>query len=342
MFRKLATLVAAALPVLASGSNHAAAEEMCASIPAASVTSVDGWLGRIHDDRDNIAIAVDDGTGNTVERRVDDQQPVASAVKVVPLAAYARAVAAGTLDPQQRVPVTEWERWYLPGADGGAHENARTRLPGDTVTLDEMVSAMIRESDNAVPDYLRDRLGDGALIAAAEAGGWHDYQPPSVLGSMLRLLDPNVTDDWAAARHYAEDPGYRTAIQTGSAPSYGVQASWADTTWTASARQLTNIHRSIATGSFGPGADIARRHLEWQSPPEASDGIGFKGGSLPGVLADAIYVRHADGRVATAVLLNRHMPEPAWRDAMESFSQQKLLLQAMTDPEMMRRLACVV
>ncbi|NNH70010.1 serine hydrolase [Nocardia uniformis] len=310
-------------------------------IPTADVTSADGWLGQICQDPNNISIAVDDGKGNAVERRVDDQQPIASAVKVVPLAAYARAVAAGTLDPRQRIPVTEWERWYFPGTDGGAHEQARTRLPGDTVTLDQMVSAMIRESDNAVPDYLRDRLGDQALIDAAAAGGWHDYLPSSKLGDVIRLLDPEVVDVWAAARRYVSDPTYRDATQSKPLPSsYDEVAAWADTTPTASARQLASMHRSIATGSFGPGSDIARAQLEWQAPPDGFVAIGFKGGSYPGILTDAIYLRRADGTVATAVLLNRRMPETTWQAALNSYSQQELLIRAMTEPDVSHRLTC--
>ncbi|WP_241961784.1 serine hydrolase [Rhodococcus opacus] len=48
--------------------------------------------------------------------------------------------------------------------DGGAHPKALQRLgvtePDASVSLEQMVTAMIQESDNAVPDYLRDRLGD--------------------------------------------------------------------------------------------------------------------------------------------------------------------------------------
>ncbi|WP_024804413.1 serine hydrolase [Nocardia sp. BMG51109] len=340
MLRKLAVVVAVSVPVLAGCSDTGAEGEACAPTPAADVTTADGWLGRIGQDPENISIAVDDGNGRTVDRRVDDQQPIASAVKVVPLAAYARAVATGVLDPQERVPVTEWERWYFPGSDGGAHEQARSRLPGDTVTLDRMVSAMIRESDNAVPDYLRDRLGDSALVAAAEAGGWHDYQPSSKLGDAIRLVEPDVADVWAAARRYAADPEYREAVLSKPVPPYEAQASWADTTPTASARQLTSMHRSIATGGFGPGSDIARAHLEWQPAPPGLVAIGFKGGSYPGILADAFYLRRADGTVATAVLLNRRMPADIWMTATQHPAEQGLLVRAMTEPEMVQRLAC--
>ncbi|WP_280468746.1 serine hydrolase [Nocardia cyriacigeorgica] len=340
MVRRVAMVVATMIPLIAGCSSEGASDESCGPLPAAGVTSAEEWLGRIHESPDDISVAVDDGQGHSIERRADDQQPIASAVKVVSLAAYARAVAAGTLDPQQQVPVDEWERWYLPGTDGGAHPAARARLTGETVTLDQMVSAMIRESDNAVPDYLRDRLGDHALIAAAEAGGWRDYTPSTQLGQMIRLLDSDTGDDWALARRYAVDDAYRATIGSKTMPPFDRQMAWTETTATASAHQLASMHRAIASGSFGPGTDVARAHLEWQQPPAGFAAIGFKGGSYPGVLSDAIYLRRADGTVATAVLLNRRMPEATWASAVTTLREQEVLVRAMTEPAMWRRLAC--
>ncbi|MFE3441638.1 serine hydrolase [Nocardia sp. NPDC059180] len=338
--RRLAMVVAAVIPLLAGCSSQGAAEQSCAPVPAAGVASAEEWLGRIHADPDNIALAIDDGQGHTIERRADDEQPIASAIKVVPLAAYARAVAAGTLDPHEPVPVSDWERWYMPGTDGGAHPAARARLTGETVTLDQLVSAMIRESDNAAPDYLRDRLGDQALIDAAAAGGWHDYTPSTKLGEMIRLLDPGSDDEWALAQRYASDADYRATIQSKTMPPLDIQMAWAETTTTGSARQLASMHRAIATGNFGPGTEVARAQLEWQQPPAGFAAIGFKGGSFPGVLSDAIYLRRADGTVATAVLLNRRMPADTWASALETLSEQEVLVRAMAEPQMWRRLAC--
>ena len=82
------------------------------------------------------------------------------------------------------------KRWYLPNTDGGAHPKALQRLgvtePGATGPLEQMVIAMIQESDNAVPDYLRDQLGDAALADAAAQAGWDDLEVPTLNGSPPR------------------------------------------------------------------------------------------------------------------------------------------------------------
>ncbi|WP_241385567.1 serine hydrolase [Rhodococcus sp. CH91] len=323
----------------------------CASPPAADPSTAAGWIGWIAENRDSVALVVGDGNGTVYEHRADEQQPLASAVKVVHLAAYARAVAAGELSPDERVPLADWERWYLPGTDGDAHPRALERLgvsgPDATVTLDEMVSAMIRESDNAVPDYLRDRLGDDALREAAAQGGWDGFEPPTMLGTMLAMFDRSLGDSeasWDAARRYASDPARRAEIQ--QIPLTGDPFADIDRIQrfgnTGSAADLTALHDAIADGSFGPGADLARAHLEWQPAPPGFAGLGFKGGSLPGILTEAFALRRDDGTTATAVLLTSGMPEDDYAAALGSFAHQELLLTAASDPGVLERIRCAM
>ena len=104
-------------------------------------------------------------------------QHSASAIKAFHLAAYAEAVRCGRLDPDARVTLRDRERWYYP-ADGGAHAQALERLripaqgnaqvavardPSSTVRLDDVVSAMTRESDNASADLVRATVGASTL-----------------------------------------------------------------------------------------------------------------------------------------------------------------------------------
>ncbi|MGH3932944.1 MAG: serine hydrolase, partial [Pseudonocardiaceae bacterium] len=118
------------------------------------------------------------------------------------------------------------------------------------------------------------------------------------------------------------------------------QQRWAEETATGSANQLAALHRAIATGEFGPGADVARRQLEWQAPLPDTVGVGFKGGSLPGVLTEAFTVRREDGSTATGILLVRRMSATDWSGALTSFAHQQLLLNAMTNPATTTQLAC--
>ena len=102
---------------------------------------------------------------------------LASTIKIVVLAAYAREVAAGRLDPHAELPIREWERFYLPGTDGGAHAAALAALgiptdqdgfasnPEAAVSWDRIAQAMIRSSDNAATDLLLIRARRSARSA---------------------------------------------------------------------------------------------------------------------------------------------------------------------------------
>ena len=94
----------------------------------------------------------------------------------------------------------QWDRYYLKGTDGGAHIEALSELglpetPEDTpnnstVTLDQIVRAMMRYSDNAATDYLRDRLGEAALEATIEEAALTEQQPiRSILGEFLSFAN---------------------------------------------------------------------------------------------------------------------------------------------------------
>jgi hypothetical protein len=88
---------------------------------------------------------------------------LASTFKVVPLIAYGKAVGSGQINPQTVVSRDQWAEFWT-GQDGGALSSAWNSLgQPQNVTLDQMVGAMMRYSDNATPDYLLDKLGADAM-----------------------------------------------------------------------------------------------------------------------------------------------------------------------------------
>ncbi|KAA5826734.1 serine hydrolase [Saccharopolyspora hirsuta] len=326
----------------------------------------EGWLTWISAHRDGLGLVLDDGRGNCLLHRPHAAQPLASAIKVVHLAAYSSAVAGGRLDPAEQVRVGDWERYYVP-TDGFAHVNALEHLgistdstglraadPDHRVRLDDMVSAMIMFSDSAVPDFLRDRLGESALHAAAAAGGWHRPDIRSMCAEYLFLLPefappaPLPTParrawGYRLERRFSTDADLRNHVLNrllrGGLPAYEQQIAWADRTMSATAAQLAALHRAIATDGFPPeAAAVARPHLERRlsgNLPPGVVGIGMKGGSLPGVLTCGLTVRRADGSTASGALLAHGdispeqlgngdpglplllaMEQPVWRDRL--------------------------
>ena len=333
----------------------------CAPPAPPDLMKTSGWIGHIAAAPGSTAFVVDDGRGGVLAHDADQPMPLASAAKVVHVAAYGRAVAEGRIRPDETVALADWERWYLPGTDGGAHPTALRRLQvGPTASVDQLVSAMVQESDNSAADWLRARLGDDALVRAAAEGGWTAVDLPSFLGAGIALSLPAQAPpldapraergpaEAALARRYADDAAYRGEVQRAQAAQQADAArflqlneAWAARTATGTATQLAGLYRALATGSYGPGTDVARRQLEFAGPLSGDRGtFGFKAGSYVGVLTAGGELHRVDGTVGITVLLARDLG-PASVNPQLQQAHQSVYLGALTKPETFARLACV-
>lgn len=219
-----AVITGATIPTEAHAAPTASSAD-CALPRAGDTSSVPGWIGYLAAHRNDYALRVTPVDGAPIFHNSGEVFPAASSVKLIHLAAYAQAVADGRLDPEARVSVDEWQRWYL-ALDGGAHARALAYLeipavdgaPIDgtrTVTYRQLVDVMIRFSDSAAPDLIRNTLGDNSLRAVMDRFGFSN-DVPSLLGAYLATLDPTLrtTDDaFRAARRYHDDPGYALAMR---------------------------------------------------------------------------------------------------------------------------------
>lgn len=362
--RTLVTAIGAAVPVLAAGATSAPALAVRAgtAAPAPDLTTPEGWLKWAAAHRRELHISLDDGRDFSLRHGADRPRPLASALKVVHLAAYGIAVAEGRLDPRRRIRVGDWERFYVP-TDGGAHPAALKELgiatdetglyaadPHRRVSLDEMVRVMIQFSDSAVPDFLRVELGWDAVIRAGRQGGLPKPDIRSMCAEYLFLIMPEhapppgtsrVEAGLALERRYSHDPEMRREAyeRLEQLPSYPEQVEWVNGTSAGTARELMTIHRRIAAGALhSSGASrIAREHLEYPlrgHVPPMIKGIGYKGGSLPNVLTAGMSQRHQDGTIAVGSLLI----QSSWKPEELAIADPLVpLLAAIQDPAWRRR-----
>lgn len=321
----------------------------------------EGWLAWAAAHRDDLGLVLDDGRGGRLAHRADAVQPLASAVKVLHLAAYQDAVASGVLDPREGVRAGDWERYYVP-TDGGAHAAALQHLgvpldetglyaadPEHRVALDDVVAVMIAFSDSAAPDLLRDRLGAPAVIRAGAARGWPDADVRSLCAEYLFLvlpetappagIPPAARQEWGFAleQRHRDDPALRQEVLRrlqNHLPTYPEQIAWASTTAAGSSVQLAAVHRALSAEG-----GLARGHLEHalsSSLPPGVSGIGLKGGSLPDVLTCGISVRREDGSTGWGALL-AHGEITA--EQLSTGDPGLPLLMAIQDPRWRDRLA---
>ncbi len=349
---------------LAFGSSPALAE------PPAVDPDVTYWLDWIAAHRETIAIAASDGAAGSIGHREHRPHVLASTIKIVHLSAYATAVAAGRLDPQEQIRLGDWDARHPYVSDGGAHKAALESLgipcdelgiaddPDRTVPLDTMAAAMIDYSDNAATDYLRHRLGDRRLRHAAAIGGWHRPDLRSLQGEVILLIMPELLPPGTPtpvrarlgdqlAERFVRDLDFRAEVYERIATmpvTSDEQWPWTQGTGLGTAAQVAGLHRSVAAGTFRPRAalPIIRRHLERGLAPRVPDdayGIGFKGGGMPKTLNLGLNVRWKDGRTGVLALMMTGLSDD---DVAQQIGALKLAVEALTDPQRFGQLKAAV
>ena len=141
--------------------------------------------------------------------------PIASTVKVIHLIAYADAVDKNKIHPDHQVDLDDWGRFWI-GQDGDALKAAYVRLgsPPNSVTNDQIVSAMIQESDNAAPDYLLNKLGSDFMADTVKryvTGGGRGYMDtPQSINAMFNSWTAGPGDPLIGQRSLHDYSGFET------------------------------------------------------------------------------------------------------------------------------------
>lgn len=267
-----------------------------------------------------------DGTpveASMVAHNADEPFVLASTIKIVVLGAYAREVDAGRLDPDQPILLSEWERFYIPNTDGGAHPAALDALqiphsngfaadPTRTVTLDQVANAMIRFSDNAATDVLLYQVGQDAITATMNEATMDQQEPPVPLSGLFLLFQnheqPTLTESRLAElmalpraelleqaqalgdKVQSDNEWYQAerAWRMAENPTIPVRAQVDVVILTprGSARDYASIMGQVATDTFiSPDVTaIMRRHLEWPMQFEGNQAAFTALGSKGGSL----------------------------------------------------------
>ena len=84
--------------------------------------------------------------------------PLASTVKTIIAIEYAVQAAAGKINPDEEVGISELEKFHVKNTDGGAHPKwldfVKNKINDDKITVREIAKGMIRFSSNANTEWL--------------------------------------------------------------------------------------------------------------------------------------------------------------------------------------------
>jgi beta-lactamase class A len=308
--------------------------------------------------------------------------PLASVVKLIHLVAYAEAVATGQLNPLSSVPLSELERYYLPNFDLGAHRRAVAELEtngrvfGDPpqIILDEIPGMMVRHSSNAATDYLHFLLGQEAIEQTAVSLNLTTQTAPCpFIGQFLAMGNHlRATHDRTELEAYLADPLYYGQQATLLADVFiqddlfrADEIAWrsdrrrssldtqrfftANLNARASPRDYATLMARLAQNglSSGDSSFTARRFLEWPMIFEDNQALftnlGYKNGTLPGVLNTIYYAYPDDGTAPIVVVLFFHdLPNDTYQQWRSALPHDELARWLLYDPAAISSLRNVI
>jgi D-alanyl-D-alanine carboxypeptidase len=301
----------------------------------------------------------------------DVKRPLASTIKILILAEYACQLEKGILSDDELVNLDYIDIYYLPGTDGKAHETAILESrkkkyinTANQIKLRHVVWMMIRHSDNAATDYLIQRLGRGNLDNLITRLNIKNQDAPlPIIGQFLSWSNYTFSDSYAerlskyqvmSQQEYTDevyrfteiwqcDEEFRDKqikhIASNEWLEFKEQQTMAETlnakgTTSGYAQIMERIYRGLL---ISPTADkIMREYLEWPMEfsrnQEQLDTFGAKGGSLPGILTDAWYMKPDNSQSArVGALFFANIPPGVWFKILQSYIQQDFLFKLLTD-----------
>ncbi|MFB2918051.1 serine hydrolase [Aerosakkonema funiforme] len=300
-----------------------------------------------------------------------EKRPLASTIKILILAEYARQVEQGILSPDEAIDLNSVNLYYLPNTDGGAHPQALKYFrekkyvnAENKIALRHIPTAMIRYSSNAAADYLIERLGrenieklpsvlglpseDVPLPIIGQFLSWDDTAISTLPEERLKIYQAmskteytnsvyNLTSKWKTDAAF-RDRKIKDMLKFISINDQQAMAEALNPGGTAKA--YAQIMERIYTNSLiSPDvSQIMREYLEWpmQNAPvrEKFDVLSAKGGSLPGIVTETMYAKGKNGeRGRVVALFFEHIPSDEWLQLMQTYVQQDFEIKLLTDKQ---------
>jgi len=304
---------------------------------------------------------------NGIYLNPDTLRPLASTVELQVLLGYGALVARGELEPDARVSLAEWERYWLPRTDGGAHEysvralEAKGAVTDGSVRLEDLALMMARYNDDAAADYLMNKIGRTRIDALPLQLGMPNEEPAWPLSGQILSWQSTQLSEPAAQlskryealdrRSYAntawqlsaalEDPR-RAAAERERLEDDGLTlklSEQAQLTRVTSPRGRAGAYAAlmarVANGEV-EGAELARSAMAWPlqnaEVKEQFDSVGTKPGSLPGLLTSAYYAQpKGTNKVRVLALFLDRLPTAVWLQLMQKFLHQRFELRLLHD-----------
>ncbi|MTI87973.1 MAG: metallo-hydrolase family protein [Balneolaceae bacterium] len=264
----------------------------------------------------SLHLVVDDSV--LVNYNADRMMPLASTVKIIIAVEFAEQAAAGTIDPGERVSLSELRRFYIPNTDGGTHPawlNMITKqglVNNGQVTLHDVAKGMIWFSSNANTEFLLMKLGIENVNNRLDSLDIKNHEPIYPFISSLYLFNDETIDASELSlneyRKKSTDVFYTLQSDTSmknefslSSLTMDAQKIWSEHLPASTASTYTSVMDKINSRSYfsekvhatlNPIMEVVMTNPANQEWLEHS---GMKGGSTAFVLTKALYATTKSG-----------------------------------------------
>ncbi|HMO61503.1 MAG TPA: serine hydrolase [Ferruginibacter sp.] len=301
----------------------------------------DSLLQFITQNKNRSAVCI--ARNDTIIARLNENKlmPLASTVKMLIAVEFAKQAGTGVIDEEALVPLSELDKYYLAGTDGGAHpawlqyEKQKNNIKNDSISLKNIARGMIIFSSNANTEYLLDLLGLDNTSSNTQLFGLkkHTALYP-IVSSFFLYQNPHKAKEDKILKSIAaltEEQYCKTIYQIHKALKYDtvlkkkfrmeemsmkLQKTWSDRLTASTAAEyvqlcsILNRRKFLTSDSYGVLAEVLEFVMENPANQKIYKHLGIKNGSTAFVLTEAFYATLQDGsRIEAAYFFNNLTPE---------------------------------
>jgi len=259
------------------------------------------------------------------EWNTDKMMPLASTVKIIIAIEYAEQAAAGIINADELIPLSDLDKYYAKNTDGGAHpawlKKSADKIVDDKISIREIAKGMILFSSNANTEWLIDYLGNDKINARLASMEVKNHDPIYPIVSALfvgKELFPNTEnkileeklraltmDEYRAACDkihdiLKQDESKKYREDTGDL-GFNIQRLWSDNLPASTVKDYVAIMKKINSRTYFSAKthEYLDEVMEFllQNPQNRAwlEHVGMKGGSTAFVLTKALYATDKKG-----------------------------------------------
>lgn len=257
-----------------------------------------------------------------VDINSDKLFPLASTVKTIIAIEYAKQVGQGKIDAKEPIDLSELDKYYIPGTDGGAHPvwlkdfTEKGLIQNNKVSLASVAKGMIWYSSNANTEFLMEKLGLENINRNFVELGLTQHQKLYPIGSAVLLLrdfsntelEQMSMDDYIAKSFEIHEKLKNGSVDKTVSATSGIwtilsekDKIWSDRLPASTTSEYASIMKKINDRNFFDKKtqtaldDVMEVYMQNPKNHEVFERAGGKGGSTAYVLTKSLYATDKNG-----------------------------------------------